>query len=31
VSTLASVTVGEFTGVNIIGNVWVAGVRVFFN
>jgi hypothetical protein len=31
VSTLASVTVGEFTGQNVIGNVWVAGIRVFFN
>jgi hypothetical protein len=31
VSTLASVTVGEFTSVNVIGNVWVAGIRVFFN
>ena len=31
VSTLSSVTVGDFTGVNVIGNVWVAGVRVFFN
>jgi hypothetical protein len=31
VSTLASVTTGEFTGVNVIGNVWVAGIQVFFN
>jgi opacity protein-like surface antigen len=31
VSTLGSVTVGDFTGVNVIGNVWVAGIRVFFN
>ena len=31
VSTLGSVTVGEFKGVNVIGNVWVAGIRVFFN
>jgi hypothetical protein len=31
VSTLASVTVGEVTSVNVIGNVWVAGIRVFFN
>lgn len=31
VSTLASVTVGGFEGVNVIGNVWVAGIQVFFN
>jgi hypothetical protein len=31
VSTLASVTVGEFTGENVIGNVWAAGIRLFFN
>ena len=31
VSTLSSVTVGDFKGVNVIGNVWVAGLRVFFN
>jgi len=31
VSTLGSVTVGDFKGVNVIGNVWVAGIRVFFN
>jgi hypothetical protein len=31
VSTLSSVTVDDFKGVNVIGNVWVAGVRVFFN
>jgi hypothetical protein len=31
VSTLGSVTVGEFKGVDVIGNVWVAGIRVFFN
>jgi hypothetical protein len=31
VSTLSSVTVGDFKGVSVIGNVWVAGIRVFFN
>ena len=31
VSTLASVTVGEFQGVSVIGNVWVAGIQLFFN
>lgn len=31
VSTLGSVTVGDFTGVNVIGNVWVAGVTMFFH
>ena len=31
VSTLGSVTVGDFKGLSVIGNVWVAGIRVFFN
>ncbi|MFO7692546.1 MAG: hypothetical protein R6V57_05630 [Vicinamibacterales bacterium] len=31
VSTLSKVTVGDFQSVNVIGNVWVAGVQVFFN
>ena len=31
VSTLASVTVGAFESVSVIGNVWVAGFQVFFN
>jgi len=31
VSTLSSVTVGDVESVNVIGNVWLAGVRVFFN
>jgi hypothetical protein len=31
VSTLSSVTVGDFKAESVIGNVWVAGVRVFFN
>jgi opacity protein-like surface antigen len=31
VSTLASVTLGEFESVNVIGNTWLAGIRFFFN
>jgi hypothetical protein len=31
VSTLASVTLGETESVNVIGNTWVAGIRLFFN
>jgi hypothetical protein len=31
VSTLSNVTVGDFKGESVIGNVWVAGLRVFFN
>lgn len=31
VSTLGSVKVEDFERVNVIGNVWVAGIRVFFN
>ena len=31
VSTLGSVKVGDVESVNVIGNVWMAGIRVFFN
>lgn len=31
VSTLSSVTIGDVERANVIGNVWVAGLRVFFN